>query len=78
MTLRLRELGGLVRIAGDLAISEGARLTEAAHVQRARGLALSVEEQLEATTPTPRPNLRTIVLSPPLPAPGGTEAGGGG
>jgi len=78
MTLRLRELGGLVRIAGDLAISEGARLTEAVHVQRARGLALSVEEQLEATTPTPRPNLRTIVPSPPLAASGGTEAGGGG
>jgi Lon-like ATP-dependent protease len=78
MTLRLRELGGLVRIAGDLAIFEGARLTEAVHVQRARELARSVEEQLEATTPMPRPNLRTIVPSPPLAASGGTEAGGGG
>jgi ATP-dependent Lon protease len=78
MTLRLRELGGLVRIAGDLAIFEGASLTEAVHVQRARELARSVEEQLEATTPMPRPNLRTIVPSPPLAASGGTEAGGGG
>jgi Lon-like ATP-dependent protease len=78
LTLRLRELGGLVRIAGDLATFEGAPLTGAAHVERAREFALSAEEQLEAAAPVPRPALRTI---PPPPSPAaseGTEAGGGG
>jgi Lon-like ATP-dependent protease len=46
LTLRLRELGGLVRAAGDLAASEGAQLVTAAHVERAQPLALSIEEQL--------------------------------
>ena len=49
-TLRLRELGGLVRVAGDLAVlenrAEGARLTEAEHVRRALSHALSLEEQM--------------------------------
>jgi ATP-dependent Lon protease len=79
LTLRLRELGGLVRIAGDLATFEGAPLTGAAHVERAREFARSAEEQqLEAATlPSPRPALRTI---PPPSPPGssGAEAGGGG
>lgn len=48
LTLRLRELGGLARIAGDLAVAEGATLTGAAHVQRALALARSAEEQLAA------------------------------
>ena len=79
LTLRLRELGGLVRIAGDLATFEGAPLTGAAHVERAREFALSAEEQqLEAAAlPSPRPALRTI---PPPSPPGasGAETGGGG
>jgi Lon-like ATP-dependent protease len=46
LTARLRELGGLVRAAGDLARSEGAQLVTADHVARARPVARSVEEQL--------------------------------
>ena len=46
LTLRLRELGGLVRTAGDIALSEGAKVVRAEHVLRAKKIAKSVEEQL--------------------------------
>lgn len=46
LTLRLRELGGLVRAAGDLAVAEGAPLVEAHHVERARVLARPLEDQI--------------------------------
>lgn len=62
LTLRLRELGGLVRIAGDLAAVEGTHLTEAVHVQRALPLARSIEEQLAASR-SGGPALRPIGTS---------------
>jgi Lon-like ATP-dependent protease len=67
LTLRLRELGGLVRAAGDLAAVEGAALVEAVHVDRAQRLALSVEEQLERTggSPRPGPGLRAVDTTAP-------------
>ncbi|HEV8049173.1 MAG TPA: ATP-dependent protease LonB [Thermoplasmata archaeon] len=46
LTLRLRELGGLVRIAGDIANSDGARLTTAEHVVRAKKTSRSLEQQI--------------------------------
>jgi len=46
LSLRLRELGGLVRIAGDLAIEEGAQFTTAAHVVGARNIAKPLEQQV--------------------------------
>ena len=46
LSLRLRELGGLVRIAGDLAAEEGAELTCADHVTRARMIAKPLEQQV--------------------------------
>lgn len=46
LSLRLRELGGLVRIAGDLAIEEGAPLTTSAHVIGARNIAKPLEQQV--------------------------------
>ncbi|MDE0858313.1 MAG: ATP-dependent protease LonB [Candidatus Poseidoniaceae archaeon] len=46
LSLRLRELGGLVRIAGDLAMEEGATLTTAAHVLGARNIAKPLEQQV--------------------------------
>jgi MoxR-like ATPase len=47
LSLRLRELGGLVRAAGDLAVSEGAVLVQPTHVAAALEIARSLEEQLE-------------------------------
>jgi ATP-dependent Lon protease len=46
LTLRLRELGGLVRSAGDLAVSEAAKLIEAKHILGALKRARTVEEQI--------------------------------
>jgi Lon-like ATP-dependent protease len=63
LTLRLRELGGLVRIAGDVAAVEHATLTEPAHVARALRLARSVEEQLAAASSLGGPALLPIGLS---------------
>ncbi|HEV2429728.1 MAG TPA: ATP-dependent protease LonB, partial [Thermoplasmata archaeon] len=46
LTLRLRELGGLVRVAGDVANSEGARVTTAEHVGLAKRSSRSLEQQI--------------------------------
>lgn len=46
ITLMLRDLGGLIRVAGDVARAEGAEHTTAAHVIDAKKMARSVEQQL--------------------------------
>lgn len=46
LSLRLRELGGLVRIAGDLAVEEDAELVTAQHVLDARRIARPLEQQV--------------------------------
>ncbi|VVB56187.1 Archaeal Lon protease [uncultured archaeon] len=46
LTLKLRDLGGLVRVAGDIAHGENAPLTTAVHVLKAKSIARSVEQQL--------------------------------
>ena len=46
LTLRLRELGGIVRTAGDIAISEGSKYVTVEHVLKAKKIAKSIEEQL--------------------------------
>ena len=46
LTLRLRELGGLVRVAGDIANAEGQRLVTADHVVRAKRTSRSLEQQI--------------------------------
>jgi ATP-dependent Lon protease len=47
LTLRLRELGGLVRTAGDIATVEGHKLITAADIQDALKRAKSIEEQIK-------------------------------
>jgi ATP-dependent Lon protease len=46
LTLRLRELGGLVRAAGDLALSKKAKFVLPEHVKEARKLSRTLEQQL--------------------------------
>src|SRR5688572_10899041 len=46
LTLRLRELGGLVRVAGDLAHEEKAEAASSDHVLRAKSVARSLEQQI--------------------------------
>ena len=48
LTLRLRELGGLIRAAGDIAVMEKAKYITADHVKRAVVLARPVEEQIKS------------------------------
>ena len=45
LTLKLRELGGLVRAAGDIAREEGAALVTREHVLKAKTLARTLEQQ---------------------------------
>ena len=44
LTLRLRELGGLIRIAGDLAVRDGSELVLQGHVQQAEVLSRGIDE----------------------------------
>ncbi|MFD1513317.1 ATP-dependent protease LonB [Halomarina rubra] len=46
LTLAFRNLGGLVRVAGDIARDEGAPVTTRAHVLAAKRRARSIEQQL--------------------------------
>ena len=46
LSCRFRELGGLIRIAGDSAVREGAALVEACHVQMALKWNRPIEEQI--------------------------------
>ncbi|MBN2859213.1 MAG: ATP-dependent protease LonB, partial [Sphaerochaetaceae bacterium] len=45
ITLKLRDMGGLVRVAGDLAREDGSEFTTAEHVITAKAMAKSVEGQ---------------------------------
>jgi Lon-like ATP-dependent protease len=47
LSLRLRELGGLVRAAGDLAVVQGQSPVQPEHVTAALEITKSLEEQLE-------------------------------
>ena len=46
LTLKLRDMGGLIRVAGDIARQEGAQITTAAHVITAKATARSIEDQV--------------------------------
>ncbi|WP_394357578.1 ATP-dependent protease LonB [Methanothrix sp.] len=46
LTLLLRDLGGLIRVSGDVARAESSPLTEVNHVMQAKKMARSVEQQL--------------------------------
>lgn len=50
LSLRLRELGGLIRVAGDIAAGEGARVVTREHVIRAKEIARSLEHQVASRT----------------------------
>ncbi len=47
LTLRLRELGGLIRAAGDLAVIEASPAIEESHIRKAIRLAKSAEQQIK-------------------------------
>jgi Lon-like ATP-dependent protease len=49
LTLKLRDLGGLVRVSGDIARAEGVTLATSDHVIKAKKISRSVEQQLADT-----------------------------
>lgn len=49
LTLKLRDLGGLVRVSGDIARAEGVQYATADHVLKAKKISRSVEQQLADT-----------------------------
>jgi ATP-dependent Lon protease len=63
LTLRLRELGGLIRVAGDLASVAGSKVITAKHVREARRRALPVEVQIKERHGTYRKGLASDVTS---------------
>ncbi len=46
LTLRLRDLGGLVRMAGDMAVMESSKFIEDRHINFAVKNAISIEDQI--------------------------------
>lgn len=46
LTLRLRELGGLVRAAGDVAVEKNAKLVTPDHIKEAKRIARPLEQQM--------------------------------
>lgn len=46
LTLRLRELGGVIRVAGDLTVQSGEELISSTHVEEARELVFGLEGQM--------------------------------
>ncbi|MBW2996460.1 ATP-dependent protease LonB [Candidatus Woesearchaeota archaeon] len=46
LTLRLRELGGLIRAAGDLALEKKSKLVQPEHIAEAKTIARTLEQQI--------------------------------
>ncbi|MHA2003407.1 MAG: hypothetical protein ACW960_04795, partial [Candidatus Thorarchaeota archaeon] len=43
LTLRLRELGGLIRVAGDMAVQETSEFVKQSHIERAESLVKGID-----------------------------------
>jgi Lon-like ATP-dependent protease len=63
LTLRLRELGGLIRVAGDIAKAEHADVVSVQHVLNAKNKAKSVEQQIADKYLERKKDYRTFVVS---------------
>jgi Lon-like ATP-dependent protease len=46
LTLRLRELGGLIRAAGDIAVEQKSKFVQPEHINKARKVARTLEKQI--------------------------------
>lgn len=61
LTLRLRELGGLVRVAGDIAISEKSDVVTAQQVMEAKNLSKPLEQQVADRSIEVRKSYKTFI-----------------
>ncbi len=46
LTLKLREIGGLIRVAGDIAGEEDAKIITSEHIEKAKKISISLEKQM--------------------------------
>ncbi|MBR9676700.1 ATP-dependent protease LonB [Candidatus Woesearchaeota archaeon] len=63
LTLRLRELGGLIRAAGDVAKEQNAKLVEPKHIAEAKTIARPLEQQLSDKYIEQKKEYEVIVVS---------------
>jgi Lon-like ATP-dependent protease len=63
LTLKFRDLGGLVRAAGDLAKENGAKLVEREHVRQAKRLSMTLEQQAVLEQLDSRKDYRVFLTS---------------
>jgi len=61
LTLRLRELGGLIRVAGDIAHEENASIVDFKHVIAAKRIARSLEQQVTDRAIEKRKEYKTLM-----------------
>lgn len=61
LTLRLRELGGLIRVAGDIAHEENANIVDFQHVINAKRIARSLEQQVTDRAIEKRKEYKTMM-----------------
>ena len=54
LTLRLRELGGLIRIAGDLAVQEDESIVTPNHISKAKSLSKGIDSNTYRQLTSPR------------------------
>jgi len=62
LTLRLRELGGLVRTAGDIAKEKKSPITTVEHVIEAKKIAMSLEQQIAIQATQKRKDYKTFLV----------------
>ena len=63
LTLRLRELGGLVRAAGDLATEEKSNLVYPSHIEKAKKIARTLEQQIADKYIEQKKQYQVIIVS---------------
>jgi len=61
LTLRLRELGGLIRVAGDIAHEQNAKVVDFKHVIDAKRIARSLEQQVTDRAIEKRKEYNTLI-----------------
>jgi Lon-like ATP-dependent protease len=63
LTLRFRELGGLIRVAGDIALEENAKLVTPTHITAAKRPARTLEQQMADKFIEQKKEYEVIVIS---------------
>ena len=63
LTVRLRELGGLVRAAGDIAVEENVKLVELEHIKKAKKVSRNLEQQMADKYIENKKKYQVIIIS---------------